>query len=60
MIQQSIIAAVVTVALYLTMMRFVAESVRGFGEFVGLREHSDDGVTYSPVIRFSGPGGRVV
>lgn len=39
---------------------FVAESVRGFGEVVGLREHNDDGVTYSPVIRFSGPGGRVV
>lgn len=40
--------------------RFVAESVRGFGEVVGLQEHNDDGVTYSPVIRFSGPGGRPV
>ncbi len=40
--------------------RFVAEAVRGFGEVVGLYERSDDSVTYSPVIRFSGPGGRAV
>lgn len=40
--------------------RFVAEAVAGFGEVVGLREHSDDGVSYSPVVRFSGPDGRAV
>lgn len=40
--------------------RFVAEAVRGFGEVVRLQERSDDSVTYSPVIRFSGPGGRAV
>ena len=40
--------------------RFVAEAARGFGEVVRLQERSDDSVTYSPVIRFSGPGGRAV
>ena len=40
--------------------RFVAEAVRGFGEVVRLQEHSDESVTYSPVVRFSGPGGRAV
>ena len=40
--------------------RFVAGAVPAFGEVVGLYEHTDDGVSYSPVIRFSGPGGRAV
>lgn len=40
--------------------RFVAGAAPGFGEVVGLREHNDEGVSYSPVIRFSGPGGRAV
>jgi hypothetical protein len=40
--------------------RFVAESVPAFGEVVGLKEQQGDGVTYSPVIRFSATGGRAV
>ncbi|HVF45383.1 MAG TPA: DUF3592 domain-containing protein [Pyrinomonadaceae bacterium] len=40
--------------------RFVEESVSAFGEVVELREHRGEGVTYAPVIRFAGPGGRVV
>lgn len=40
--------------------RFVEESVPAFGEVVELREHHDEGVTYAPVVRFTGPGGRVV
>lgn len=39
--------------------RFVAESVSAFGEVIELREHHDEGVTYAPVVRFTGPGGRV-
>lgn len=38
--------------------RFVAEAVPAIGEVVGLHEHHDDGVTYAPIIRFPGPGGR--
>lgn len=40
--------------------RFIEESVPAFGEVVELREHHDEGVTYAPVVRFTGPGGRVV
>ena len=40
--------------------RFVEESVPAFGEVIKLVEHHDEGVTYAPVIRFAGPGGRVV
>lgn len=38
--------------------RFVAESVPALGEVVGLSERDGDDVTYAPVIRFRGPGGR--
>lgn len=40
--------------------RFVDESVSAFGEVIKLIERHDEGVTYAPVIRFTGPGGRVV
>src|ERR1044072_3319532 len=40
--------------------RFVEESVPAFGEVIKLVEHHDEGVTYAPVIRFAGPGGRVI
>ena len=53
-------AAGVAVAFFswLNTRRFVAESVAVSGEVVGLLERDGDGVTYSPVIRFPGPGGR--
>lgn len=44
---------------WLRTRRFVEESVTAFGEVVGLREYSGDGVTYAPVIRFDIPGGGV-
>ena len=44
---------------YLHTRRFVAESVPALGEVIGLRKHDGDGVTYSPIIRFPGPGGRL-
>lgn len=40
--------------------RFIDESVSAFGEVIRLIEHHDEGVTYAPVIRFTGPGGRAV
>lgn len=40
--------------------RFVEESVPAFGEVIKLIERYDEGVTYAPVVRFLGPGGRVI
>ncbi|HEV7893558.1 MAG TPA: DUF3592 domain-containing protein [Pyrinomonadaceae bacterium] len=40
--------------------RFIEESVPAVGEVIKLTEHHDEGVTYAPVVRFAGPGGRVV
>lgn len=40
--------------------RFIEESAPTFGEVVGLRQYDGETVTYSPVVRFTGPGGRVV
>ena len=51
------LAAVFT---WLRTRRFVEESVTAFGEVIELREHNSDGVTYAPVIRFTGPNGRVI
>ena len=43
---------------WLNTRRFVAESVPAIGEVVGLLERDGDDVTFAPVIRFPGPGGR--
>lgn len=40
--------------------RFVEESVHAFGEVIKLVERYDEGVTYAPVVRFTGPDGRIV
>ncbi len=45
---------------WLRTRRFVEESVTAFGEVIGLKECSDEGVTYAPVIRFQAPGGRLI
>jgi hypothetical protein len=39
---------------------FVGEALPAFGEVIALREHSGDGVTYSPVVRFQTREGRPV
>lgn len=51
------LAAVFT---WLRTRRFVEESVKTYGEVVELRECHGDGITYAPVVRFSGPDGRPV
>jgi len=53
-------AAFVAVALFawIHTRRFAEESVAALGEVIGLQEHDGDGITYSPIIRFHGPGGR--
>src|ERR1044072_1125694 len=51
------LAAVFT---WLRTRRFIEESVPAVGEVIELREHHDEGVTYSPVIRLNGPDGRAV
>lgn len=45
---------------WLRTRRFVEEAVPAYGEVIALREHHDDGVTYSPVVRFTGPDGRLI
>lgn len=40
--------------------RFIEESVPAFGEVIKLVERHDEGVTYAPVVRFTGPDGRAV